>query len=99
FVVGDIGDPRLFELQHIAEGSIRMRETESRDADLRVELNGVAAREFAEIDLGSEQILHLDREKGVLYLIRHQLDQRIPWSSFAIDHEAIFRGKRRRKKW
>src|SRR6266702_8690957 len=62
-VVGDIGDARLGELEHIAEGRIRMRETEGGDADLWVDLDGVAARQFAEIDLRPEQVLHLDGKK------------------------------------
>src|SRR5262245_51853685 len=66
FMIGDISDPCLGELEHIAEGSIRMCETERRDADRRVDFHSVATREFAEINLRPEQILHLDREKGVL---------------------------------
>ena len=91
-MIGDIGDPHLVELEYIAKGRIRMRETEGGDVDLRVDLHGVATHEFAEIDLRPEQVLHLDGEKGVLDLVLHQLHQRIPGSGFAIDHEAILAG-------
>ena len=75
-----------------------MREAKGGDTDLRVEFDGVTAREFPEVDLCPEQVLHFDREKGVLELVLHQLDQRIPRSGFAIDHKAILGGIRGREK-
>jgi hypothetical protein len=69
-----------------------MRKTEGGDLDLRMDLHGVATHEFAEIDLGPEQVLHLDGEKGVLDLVLHQLDERIPRSGFAINHKTILGG-------
>jgi hypothetical protein len=99
FVVGDIGNAPFFELEHIAQGGIRMRETEGCNADLRVDFNGVTAGKFAEIDLCPEQVLHLDWEKRVLNLVLHQLDKRIPGSGLAINYELILRSKRGREEW
>jgi hypothetical protein len=93
FVVRHIGDALLGELEHIAEGGIRMREAEGGDTDLWVHRDRLATGKFAEIDLGAEQVFHLDREKGMLDLVLHQLHQRIARASFAIDHEVILRGK------
>jgi hypothetical protein len=91
FVVGDVGDSPLVKMQDIAEGRIRMRQPDGGHAYLRVQRDGVATGEFAEINLRPEQVLHLHWEERVLDLIRHQLHERVAASGFAINRELIFR--------